>query len=149
MSLGSFLELQVFLFTIPVELTKIIEWYVYLYWILESDSARKILDGSMPAFKKQIIFAFLPPSQCASGWLRRESGSKGWTHWNQQRRTSFRSRKEQPTHFFNITKQNSGSGSTCFWASRIRILLSSSKNSKKNLDSYCLVTSFGLFIFEK
>jgi hypothetical protein len=27
------------------------------------------------------------------------------------------------------------------------ILLSSSKNSKKNLDSYCFVTSFGLFIF--
>jgi hypothetical protein len=41
-------------------------------------------------------------------------------------------------------------GSVCFWASRIlihyevriRILLSSSKNSKKNLDSYCFVTSF-------
>jgi hypothetical protein len=32
---------------------------------------------------------------------------------------------------------------------RIQILLSSSKNSKKNLDSYYLVTSFGLFIFEK
>jgi hypothetical protein len=29
------------------------------------------------------------------------------------------------------------------------ILLSSSKNSKKNLDSYFFVTSFGLFIFEK
>jgi len=28
------------------------------------------------------------------------------------------------------------------------IFLSSSKNSKKNLDSYCFVTSFGLFIFE-
>jgi hypothetical protein len=27
----------------------------------------------------------------------------------------------------------------------IRILLSSSKSSKKNLDSYCFVTSFGLF----
>ncbi len=26
---------------------------------------------------------------------------------------------------------------------------SSSKNSKKNLDSYCVVTSFGLFFFEK
>jgi hypothetical protein len=25
----------------------------------------------------------------------------------------------------------------------------SSKNSKKNLDSFCFVTSFGLFIFEK
>jgi hypothetical protein len=34
-------------------------------------------------------------------------------------------------------------GSTCFWSSRI--LLSSSKNSKKNLDSYCFVTYFGLF----
>jgi hypothetical protein len=31
---------------------------------------------------------------------------------------------------------------------RIRILLSSSKNSKKSLDSYCLVTSFGPFAFE-
>jgi hypothetical protein len=29
------------------------------------------------------------------------------------------------------------------------ILLSASKNSKKNLDFYCFVTSFGLFIFEK
>jgi hypothetical protein len=29
------------------------------------------------------------------------------------------------------------------------ILLSSSKNSKKNLDSYCFVTSFGLYIFKK
>ncbi len=49
----------------------------------------------------------------------------------------------------------SGSGSVCFWASWIRIrysevwirnLLSSRKNSKKNLDSYCFVTSFGPFI---
>jgi hypothetical protein len=31
-----------------------------------------------------------------------------------------------------------------FWT-----LLLSSKNSKKNLDSYCFVTSFGLFILEK
>jgi hypothetical protein len=28
------------------------------------------------------------------------------------------------------------------------ILLTSSKNNKKNLDSYCFATSFGLFIFE-
>jgi hypothetical protein len=28
------------------------------------------------------------------------------------------------------------------------ILLSSSKNSKKSIDSYCFVTTFGLFIFE-
>jgi hypothetical protein len=28
------------------------------------------------------------------------------------------------------------------------IFLSSSKNSKKNLDSYCFVTPFGLFVFE-
>ncbi len=33
-------------------------------------------------------------------------------------------------------------GSTCFWASRIRILLSSCKNSEKNLDSYYFVTLF-------
>jgi hypothetical protein len=31
---------------------------------------------------------------------------------------------------------------SCFWASWIRILLLSSKNSKKNLDYYCFVTSF-------
>jgi hypothetical protein len=39
--------------------------------------------------------------------------------------------------------QCSGSGSTgstCFWASRIRILLSSCKNLKKNLDSFYFVT---------
>ncbi len=30
-----------------------------------------------------------------------------------------------------------------------RILLSSSKNCKENLDSYCFVTCFGLFIFER
>ncbi len=56
-----------------------------------------------------------------------------------------------------------GSGSTCFWASRIRIhqselwirirfriFHSSCKNCKKNLDSYYFVTdSFWLFIFEK
>jgi hypothetical protein len=44
----------------------------------------------------------------------------------------------------------SGSGSTCFWASwirillwiRIRILLSSCKNSKKTFDSYFFVTLF-------
>jgi hypothetical protein len=33
-------------------------------------------------------------------------------------------------------------GSVCFWASWIRILPSSSTKSKKNLDSYCFVTSF-------
>jgi hypothetical protein len=38
----------------------------------------------------------------------------------------------------------SGSGSTCFWPSRIRIriILSSCKNSKKNLDPYYFVTLF-------
>ncbi len=30
-----------------------------------------------------------------------------------------------------------------FWASWIRILLASNKHSKKSLDSYCFVTSFG------
>jgi hypothetical protein len=46
--------------------------------------------------------------------------------------------------------ESGSTGSTCFWASRIRILLwiririllSSCKNSKKNLDSYYLVTLF-------
>ncbi len=41
-------------------------------------------------------------------------------------------------------------GSTCFWASRIRlrILLSSCKNSKKNLDSYYFATLFGFLSLE-
>jgi hypothetical protein len=47
---------------------------------------------------------------------------------------------------YKVKKQccGSGSGSTCFWASWIRIwiLLTLSKNSKKNLDFYCFVTSF-------
>jgi hypothetical protein len=51
-----------------------------------------------------LIIAFFSSSQCASGWLRRKSGSKGWTHWNQQRRTSFCSRKEQPAHFFLMSQ---------------------------------------------
>ncbi len=59
-------------------------------------------------------------------------------------------------------QQCCGSGSVgpiCYWDSRIRIHLgrytdpdpsiSSSKNSKKNIDSYCFVTSLWLFIFEK
>ncbi len=43
-------------------------------------------------------------------------------------------------------RSGSESGSTFFWASWI--LLSPSKKSKKNLDSYCFVNSFWLFIFE-
>jgi hypothetical protein len=43
----------------------------------------------------------------------------------------------------------SGAVSQRYLLIRIRILLSSSKNSKKNLDSYCFVTSFLLFFFEK
>jgi hypothetical protein len=41
-------------------------------------------------------------------------------------------------------QQCCGSGSTCFWASwiRIRMLLSLSKYSMKNLDFYCFVTFF-------
>ncbi len=50
------------------------------------------------------------------------------------------------------SQPGSGStGSTCFWVSRIRIrlLLSSNKNSKKNLDFYSFVTFLGLFVFEE
>ncbi len=38
--------------------------------------------------------------------------------------------------------------STCFWAIRIRILISLRKYSKKNLNFCSFVTSFWLFIFE-
>ncbi len=50
----------------------------------------------------------------------------------------------------NPLRQFCGSGSVgsvCFCTSWIQILISSSKNSKKNLDSYCFVTSFWLYIF--
>jgi hypothetical protein len=48
--------------------------------------------------------------------------------------------------FFEPPGSRSGSGSISKrYGSVIRILLSASKNSKKNLDSYCFVTSFGLF----
>ncbi len=43
----------------------------------------------------------------------------------------------------------SGSVSTYEVQIRLRILLSSSKNSKKNLDSYCFVTSFCLLSLKK
>ncbi len=56
----------------------------------------------------------------------------------------------------------SGSGSVCFWDSRIRILIrksqvrirlqilpSPSKSSKQNVNFYCFVTSSWLFIFEE
>ncbi len=54
--------------------------------------------------------------------------------------------------------ESGSNGSTCFWASRIRIhwsdvwiririLLSSCKNSKKNLDSYYLVTLFDFYLW--
>jgi hypothetical protein len=48
--------------------------------------------------------------------------------------------KFKPNH--QCCGSESESGSTCFWASRIRTLLSSRKNSKKNLDSYYFVTLF-------
>ncbi len=82
-------------------------------------------------------------------------------------RTCSQSRQELSYNDFfeesSVGKKCCGSaslGSICFWAFRIwihwseiliriRILLSSSKNSKKNIDSYCVVTSLWLFIFEK
>ncbi len=59
-----------------------------------------------------------------------------------------------------LQSSGSESGSTCFWASRIRIHLSEvririrsfyhqAKIVRKTYESYCFVTSFGLFIFEK
>jgi hypothetical protein len=52
-------------------------------------------------------------------------------------------------HVFEPPGSGSASQRSEVWILiQIRILLLSSKNIKKNLDSYCL-TSFGLFIFEK
>jgi hypothetical protein len=49
----------------------------------------------------------------------------------------------QPARQCSRSESGYGSvGSVCFWASWIRIILSSSKNSKKNLDSYCFLTFF-------
>jgi hypothetical protein len=57
--------------------------------------------------------------------------------------------EKNPESGMNIPDAFSESLETVFSSVRIRILLSSSKNSKKNLDSYCFATSFGVFIFEK
>ncbi len=64
------------------------------------------------------------------GFERKEEGRKGRGENN----------KEERGMQCCGSGSETGSGSTCFWASWI--LLSPSKNSKKNLDSYCFVTSF-------
>ncbi len=48
------------------------------------------------------------------------------------------------SHCQCCVSESGSTGSTCFWTSRIRILLSSckNKNSKKNLDSYYFATLF-------
>jgi hypothetical protein len=51
--------------------------------------------------------------------------------------------------FRNQCCGSGSTGSTCFWASRIRILLSSCKNSKKNLHSYHFVTLFDFLSLKK
>jgi hypothetical protein len=70
---------------------------------------------------------FFGPAGSISQRQCSESGSTGSTFFGPPRSGSI------------IQRQCSGSG----------ILLSSSKNSQKNLDSFCFLTSFGLFIFEK
>jgi hypothetical protein len=65
----SYLGLQVFQLTFPVELTRIVECYGYLDRILEWDSANKILDGSMPAFKKKCSYNCLFPVLAVCKWL--------------------------------------------------------------------------------
>ncbi len=52
-------------------------------------------------------------------------------------------------HVFGPPGSGSESTSQRYLWIRLRILLSLSKNSKKNLDFYCFVTSVWLFIFEK
>ncbi len=77
------------------------------------------------------------------------SGKSSWHKVVSMHKYHLKMTSQQWQHDFNILCKfdlccgSESTGSTCFW-----ILLSPSKNSKKNLDSYCFVTSFGLFIFE-
>jgi hypothetical protein len=80
----SFLGLQVFLLTFPVELTKIVELYVYLDRILEPDSPNKIRDGSLLATKKECSYHCLFPVLSVCKWL---ATTKKWI----KRRNSLKS----------------------------------------------------------
>jgi hypothetical protein len=68
----------------------------------------------------------------------------------------FRERKYSSDQCCGSGSESGSTGSTCFWASWIRIrihssevwiriLLSLCKNSKKTIDFYCFVTSFDFF----
>ncbi len=67
----------------------------------------------------------------AAGW-KASGGANGEAERNHSARLFLRKEKNY----------NQCCGSVCFWASwiRIQILLSSSKHSKKNFDSYCFAT---------
>ncbi len=89
-------------------------------------------------------------SFCSSGMTTTPHSFSSWRSWSPGR--------VPVSPIFHIPNQCCGSGcesgsrstgSTCFWASWIRILLSLSKYSNKNLDFYWFVTSFWLLIFEK
>ncbi len=81
----------------------------------------------------------------------REKGDKIWRFGFANLNESFQQCPEgnilKRTNFFNFMQccASRSVGSVCIWASRIRIL-HLKKNSKKNLDSYCFVTSLLHFL---
>jgi hypothetical protein len=85
------------------------------------------------------------------GESKQDTGSGHWNPWCVLR-VMIDHYQQAQAEFYLPSNQCWGSGALVgirmCWASRIRILLSSSKNSKKNLDFYCFETSLWLFIFE-
>ena len=89
-----------------------------------------------------------------SGWLLQ----RGYPQWIWNKRTSCKKNCCQCSFDFSFKKlcsngprwtmQCFGSGSVCFWASGVRILLSTSKKIEINQDFYCFVNSEWHVIFE-
>ncbi len=124
------------------------EWYLNSSLIGSFFSVKFIHDGLRPDFfSKRPNFFWL---DCWQGTWRGSWSRRGRCSRRVPWACSCGHPSGQPQH---PTRQCWGSGSrflgsVCFWASWIRILLSSSKNKKKNLDSNCFVTSLWLFILE-
>ncbi len=118
----------------------------------------RILVGKKIHIKKKVQKCIV--LKCCMLSFRLKASPVAWTYFMEAQLYKYCNFEKRMKMFFSY--QSLGSGSTLKLRvsssfqgpdpqvlSRIRILLSSSKNKKKNLDSYCFVTSFGIFNFEK